>query len=184
MNLWSKSKTLTTTIYMADIRQVVLWIIKEAGEIKKFYQNQSLFDEVRLARDLGLMFLEDWIVSAEVELYEPDTFRKVYAYSYRATVDPTAAHHEPGTFKKFRKKQGLSYRLVVKINPAKSKEEVDAFFNLINWHYVDPLIESGRGKTERDGGFRSGRGFTVERWVYSDDSDSPNQNTTEEGYRR
>jgi hypothetical protein len=169
---------------MNDIRQVVRWIVKEAGEIKKYYQDTSLFDDVRLARDIGLMFLEDWIISVEVELYEPATRRKVFAYSYRATVDPEASHHEPGSFKKFRKKQGLSYRLVVRINPAKQKEEVDAFFKLINWCYVDPLIESGRGKTERDGGFRSGAGFTVERWVYSDDGNNTDGNSTEEGYRR
>jgi hypothetical protein len=65
----------------------------------------------------------------------------------------------------------------------KNREEVDAFFKLINWCYVDPLIESGRGKTERDGGFRSG-GFTVERWVYSDEDNNVDGNSTEEGYRR
>jgi hypothetical protein len=184
MFLSSKSKTQTTTIHMGDIRQVVQWIIKEVNMIKKYYQNTSLFDDVRLARDIALMFLEEWILSVEVELYEPATRRKVYAYSYRATVDPNASHHEPGTFKKFRQKQGLAYRLTVTVNPAKSWEETDAFFKLINWHYVDPLIESGRGKTERDGGFRSGAGFTVERWVYSDDSDSADGNRTEEGYKR
>ena len=184
MFLTSKSKTQTTSIYMNDIRQVVQWIVKEAGEIRKYYQNTSLYDDVRLARDIGLMYLEDWIVSVEVELYEPATRRKVYAYSYRASVDPNASHQEPGTFKKFRKKQGLSYRLTVKINPAKNREEVDTFFKLINWHYVEPLIESGRGKTERDGGFRSVNGFVAERWVYSDDDDSADGNSTEQGYKR
>lgn len=184
MFLMSKSKTFATTILMADIRQVVQWIIKEAGEIKKYYQNTTLLDDVRLARDIGLMLLEDWIVSVDVELYEPDTLRKVYAYSYRPIVDPTASHHEPGTFKKFRTKQGLSYRLTVKINPEKDRAEVDTFFELINWHYVEPLIESGRGKTERDGAFVSGKHFTIGRWVYSDDSHSTNDNTQEEGYKR
>jgi hypothetical protein len=183
MFLSSRSKTQTTNIYMSDIREVVQWIIKEVCEIKKYYQNTSLFDDVRLSRDIALMFLEDWILSVEVELYEPATRRKVYAYSYRATVDPDASPQEPGTFKKFRQKQGLAYRLTVRINPAKNREEVDTFFKLINWHYVDPLIESGRGKTERDGGFRSG-GFTVERWVYSDDDSNVDGNSTEEGYKR
>jgi hypothetical protein len=107
MFLSSKSKTQTTTMYMNDIRQVVQWIIKEVSEIKKYYQNTSLFDDVRLSRDIALMFLEDWIVSVEVELYEPAARRKVYAYSYRATVDPDASHHEPGTFKKFRQGHAL-----------------------------------------------------------------------------
>jgi hypothetical protein len=168
---------------MNDIRKVVQWIIKEVREIKKYYQNTSLLDDVRLSRDIALMFLEDWILSVEVELYEPETRRKVYAYSYRATVDPEASHHEPGDFKKFRQKQGLAYRLTVTTNPAKSREETDAFFKLINWHYVDPLIESGRGKIERDGGTRQG-GFTLERWVYSDDNHNTDGNSTEEGYKR
>ena len=183
MFLTSKSRTQTTTIYMHDIRQVVLWIVKEAGEIRRYYQDASLFDDVQLARDIGLMFLEDWILSVEVELYQPETRTKVYAYSYRAIVDPNATHQEPGAFKKFRKKQGLAYRLTVKVNPAKAREEVDAFFKLINWQYVEPLIESGRGKTERDSGFRSG-GFTVERWVYFDETDSADGNSTEKGYKR
>jgi hypothetical protein len=111
MFLIPKSKTVATTIYMNDIRQVVQWIIKEAAEIRRYFQNISLYDDVRLARDLGLMFLEQWILSVEVELYEPDSRRKVYAYSYRPTVDPDATHQEPGSFKKFRQKQGLAYRL-------------------------------------------------------------------------
>jgi len=184
MFLSTKSKTHTTTIHMQDIRQVVQWVIKEAGDIRRYYQNASLYDDVHLARDLGLMFLEDWITSVEVELYEPATKRKVYAYSYRATVDPNASHQDPGAFKKFRKKEGLAYRLTVKINPAKPSEEVQAFFKLINWQYVEPLIESGRGKTERDGGFRTGKGFAVERWVYSDDTTSADGNSTEKGYKR
>jgi len=183
MFLTTKSRTQTTPIYMNDIRQVVQWIIKEAAEIRRYFQNTSLYDDVRLSRDLGLMFLEQWILSVEVELYESETRRKVYAYSYRPTVDPTATHQEPGSFKKFRKKQGLAYRLTVTVNPAKSREETDAFFKLLGWSYVDPLIESGRGKTERDGGFRSG-GVRVERWVYSDDEDSVDGNTNGEGYRR
>jgi hypothetical protein len=168
---------------MNDVRQVVQWIVQEAGEIKKYYQNTLLYDDVRLARDVGLMFLEDWILSVDVELYEPETRRKVFAYSYRANIDPNAVHQDPGAFKKFRKKQGLSYRLTVKINPAKDRADVDAFFKLINWHYVDPLIESGRGKTERDGGFRSANGFVAERWVYHDD-DHSNETSTEQGYKR
>jgi hypothetical protein len=183
MFLKSMSRTQSTTIHMNDIRQVVQWIVKEAGEIKKYYQNTLLVDEVKLARDIGLMYLEEWILSVEVELYEPATRRKVFAYSYRANVDANATLQEPGSFKKFRQKQGLSYRLVVKINPEKDRAEVDAFFKLINWSYVQPLIESGRGKLERDGGFRAG-GFTTERWVYSDDDDSADGNSTEQGYKR
>jgi hypothetical protein len=184
MFLTIKSQTQSITIHMHDIRQVAQWIVKEAAEIRRYYQNTALVDDVRLARDLGLMFLEEWILSVEVELYEPSTRRKVYAYSYRANVDPDATHQEPGSFKKFRAKQGLAYRLTVKVNPAKSREETEAFFKLLGWQYVEPLIESGRGKTERDGGFRSGGGFTVERWVYSDDADSTDGNSTEEGYKR
>jgi hypothetical protein len=183
MFLTSKSRTQTTTIYMNDIRQVVQWIVREAGEIRRYYQDASVFEDVRLARDIGLMFLEEWILSVEVELYEPETRRKVYAYSYRPTVDPNATHQEPGAFKKFRKKQGLSYRLTVKVNPAKNREETDAFFKLLGWSYVEPLIESGWGKTERDGGFRSG-GVRVERWVYFDETDSADGNSTEKGYKR
>jgi hypothetical protein len=183
MFLSSKSKTVATTIHMGDIRRGVQGIIKEAGEIKKYYQNTSLHEDVRFARDIGLMFLEDWILSVDVELYEPATLRKVYAYTYVPTVDPGVSQHEPGAFKKFRQKQGLAYRLTVKINPAKPKEEVDEFFKLINWHYVEPLIESGRGKTERDGAIHSG-GFKIQCFVYSDDSDSPNGNPTKEGYKR
>jgi hypothetical protein len=173
MFLTIKSQTQSITIHMHDIRQVAQWIVKEAAEIRRYYQNTALVDDVRLARDLGLMFLEEWILSVEVELYEP-----------AANVDPDATHQEPGSFKKFRAKQGLAYRLTVKVNPAKSREETEAFFKLLGWQYVEPLIESGRGKTERDGGFRSGGGFTVERWVYSDDADSTDGNSTEEGYKR
>lgn len=175
----SKTRTITTTIATNDIRQVAQCIVKEASLIKRYYQNTSLADDVKLARDIGLMLLEEWIISVEVELYEPDTRRKVFAYSYRANVDPDATHQEPGSFKKFRKKAGLSYRIIVNPNPAKNRDEADAFFKIIGWAPVEPLIESGRGKTMRDGGFRSG-GFTAERWVYWDD----HEDTQEEGYRR
>jgi hypothetical protein len=170
MFLGTKTRTQTTTIAMHDIRHVTQCIVKEAGLIKRYYQNASLADEVKLARDIGLMLLEEWIISIEVELYEPDTRRKVFAYSYRAKADPNTTHQEPGSFKKFRKKARLSFRLIVIENPAKSKAEREAFFKEIGWTYVQPLIESGRGKIERDGGFRA-NGFTAERWVYSDDHD-------------
>jgi hypothetical protein len=178
----TRSKTQSTTILMQDIRQLTQCIVKEAGEIKRYYQGTSLRDEVKLARDIGLMLLEEWILSVEVELYEPATRKKVFAYSYRPKVDPNASRQEPGSFKRFRKKQGLRFRIIVITNPAKDRKEADAFFNLLGWPLVDPLIESGLGKTERDGGFRFG-GFTAERWVYSDDDTRSDGNTTEGGYR-
>ena len=123
--------------------------------------------KARLARDVGLIFMREWAAGIEVEIFDPRSRKKVVSYSYRPKADPNAKNHEPGSSKKFAKKKELEIRVVARINPRKPADEAAAFFREIGWAQVEHLIESGRGKIERDGGFRSG-GFNVERWVYSD----------------
>jgi len=163
----TRTRTQTITIVAGDIRKVVQCTVEEVHIMKQHYGHGPLEGKAKLERDIGLIFLNEYATAIDVELYDPTTWTKVIAYSYMPKADPNAKHHEPGSFKKFKPVPGLSFRIVANVNPQKPRAEVDTFFMQIGWTWVKPLNESGRGKTERDGGFRSG-GFTAERCVYWD----------------
>lgn len=168
------TKTQTTTITGGDVRKCAQYTVDDAAMAYEAYGFVFSLGKPRLARDIGLMYLGEWVEEIQLELYDPKTMKAHGRHIYRPKADAKARHHEPGSFRKLNVPKGLSIRIVAMRNPTKPKEECDAFFNEIGWLPVPPTVDGGRGRLERDGGFRSG-GFHVERWVYFDGDDSDGQ---------